>query len=209
MRGNVPAYSALPLGIAVLSAFPLLKPLNKNARGKKLTGACGSISGIFRALTGLGLTLKTSPSPAGYFDGIAEGSALLCSLRSEPSHYATGYKRSSSATGCRVQREIRSKRLDNLHYGGADTRSITASNQPLSRTRQSGYDGDRRAEVCIEERSRKLQARHRWKAEAEEVPPQVLSLRSQLLVLKIRGGNEPQQRIAEQMRKSKMKSTPC
>ncbi|SRR6266404_5789199 len=101
---------------------------------------------------------------------------LLHMLHPSARHYAAN--RVGGSTGSGAERELKSKGLDNLHYSRRDTRSIRASNQPVSSARQVGSDRDRRPQVCIAEGCRELRAKCRRKAEAgrKEVTPLVQSL---------------------------------
>jgi hypothetical protein len=90
------------------------------------------------------------PYPVARFDathpreytGILPKARLIVCNQPDVRHYAA--KRVPSSTGCQAEREIKSKGLSYLHHGGADTRSITTSDQPSRSAGQSHYDRDRR-----------------------------------------------------------------
>lgn len=88
---------------------------------------------------------------------------LLHMLHPSVRHYAAN--RVSRSTGSGAERELESKGLDNLHYSRSTSRSVRASDQPVSSARRAGSNRDRRPQVRIAEGGRELQAKCRRKAE--------------------------------------------
>lgn len=82
-----------------------------------------------------------------------------CGVNYGRTHYVT--KRVRSSTGCQAQREHKSERLNYLHHGGADSRSYAAGYQSACGAWEPNRDRDRRAQVCVAERSREVQTEHR------------------------------------------------
>ena len=112
-----------------------------------MSGAFTMNSGIFRANNRTGtipLAKGTGPGSVWFIGIVAEGSASLRFLRSEPLHYAAV----SLSTSMELWRksEVQSKRVSQPSYSRQDARSVEAVN--------CGTDSAREAKDCG----------HRWDA---------------------------------------------
>src|ERR1044071_2313735 len=74
----------------------------------------------------------------------------------EPSHYAL--KRVTTSTAVRAECEDQSRRFDKTSYSGPNARSLETGNQPTNSARKLERGGNRRADLCLQGRSRELRA---------------------------------------------------